>query len=59
MKECVASLSIHETSLPLIRAMIYKRLGLGLILRALAIDPPFTFGPWHEHDVFWYHKANI
>ena len=40
MKECVASLSNHETLLPLIRAMMYKRFGLGLRLLALATNSP-------------------
>ena len=39
MKECVASLSTHETCLPFIWASRYKRLGLGLRLLALAAKP--------------------
>ena len=39
MKGCVASLSTHETFLPLNWASRYKRLGLGTRLLALATKP--------------------
>jgi hypothetical protein len=39
MKECIASLSTHETFLPLILTSRYNRLGLALRLLALATKP--------------------
>jgi len=57
MKECVASLSTHDTFLPLIWASRYNKLGLGLRLLALATKPPSNVWSTHQHDLPWYHKA--
>jgi hypothetical protein len=43
MKECIASLSTHETFLPLILALRYKKLGLGARLLALPQNQCLTF----------------